>query len=130
MKYYTTNKPTNKLLDLMAGSSVAYKISRPAEVNATDVTRYQFNIIKHPTREDWAAIVSDVQIPINDLVIGQANKGGINGHSEFYENPGDVGRIRSVINPSANGLVSLYDLIPNRWQERTERYMMDNGWFE
>ena len=127
MKYFTTNKPTNKYNDLLLGSSVAYKVSRPTEVNATDVTRYQFNIIKHPINEDWAAVVNDVQIPINEMVTAQANQGSINGHSEFYENPGDVGRVRSVINPSANGLVSLYDLMPARWQERTERYMMDNG---
>jgi hypothetical protein len=127
-KYYQSRKQDSKT-DLEAISRLCYQVSRPLEiVDPNDGTYFSFSLLKHPVNDDYAVAIS------GDVPTHQLSKDGANGLIDFHLKASEFGdtanlqRIKDLI--INNSRVNAEEIVPNRWVERTEQYMVDNGWFD
>lgn len=128
MRYYKSRKADAKA-DLEQGSMYMQQVSRPDGVNGNDVTRLRYNIIKHPTLDEYA-----IAIPESDLIkvhpgvaAAAQTQGNFPGQEAFINNASESKRIREFVrdNSHANGK----DLAPARWDEKTYQELETEGFF-
>ena len=128
MKYYKSRKQA-ELEDLQKGSEFMHQVSRPDGVNTDDVTKYRFNIIKHPTLDDYAICIDESDNIKVHAGVAQAAQGSGNFPSQdaFINNAGESARIKAMVrdNPHVKG----HDLAPARWSEKTYTQLEDEGFF-
>lgn len=125
MKYFKSRKPDPQA-DLIQGSEYTWQITRPASINATDITRYTFGIIKHPTLDEYAVGV-DGNMNVNTMTQTEAQGSGNALYEDFTGSRSDFVRIRNLLRNNTSVLIS--ELIPRRWDELTELEMTNAGWF-
>lgn len=128
MKYFKSRK-ADELADLTAGSQYMHQISRPTTVNSNDFTQYRYNIIKHPTIDDYA-IAIDESDSINvhtDVQDAAQNNRELPLTAAFVNNPSETARLKGLA--QNNSRINGNDLAPARWNEQTYAQLDNDGFF-
>lgn len=124
-QYYKSRKPDPET-DLLEGSKFLYQMSRPPSVNANDVTRSAYPVVKHPTLDDWVIIV-DGDIPLHPTVVQAAiDNEPLPIDDDFLNGASDSVKIRNLVRK--NTKVAGADLVPARWDEVSIEDL--DGWFD
>ena len=135
-KYFITTQDRARL-----ASRLAHGLSRPAGVPETqsDFTEYQFQWLTKPDHPNLAcAVINDEQtIFVHDFIRDSIkNNNGISTYfNDFYSTVLEAyGKKQIVVNSrDAEGAlivnIPVVSIFPNDWQEVTEDYLRDNGWF-
>ena len=127
IRYFKSLKK-NQYADLLQGSKFAYQVARPDGVNADDVTREAFNIIKHPLTDDYIAVVDgDINVHTGVRALAQT-PGNFPNQDAFNNNPADNIRMRGLLRDNVR--VNVVDLMPKRWKEVSYNTLVADGWFE
>jgi hypothetical protein len=129
MKYYQSRK-SDALADLTAGSQYMHQISRPLTVNTNDVTQYRYNIIKHPTLDDYAIAIdeSDLVNVHHHVQDDAANNRELPLTTAFVNNASETARLKGLAQNSSH--INGNDLAPARWDEKTYSQLDSDGFFE
>lgn len=128
MKYFIED-----LNRIQTASNLAHRLSRPKQVaeTATDVTQYSFGYMKHPTLEQYAAMIDEsLEIPIHQFIKDSLNAGnGVSVYfNSFYETEEEAGIKKDLIVNSSR--VKIIDIVPDEWVETSYETLEANGWFE
>lgn len=136
MKYY---KDTAERIQ--TASNLAQRLSRPQGVpeTATDVTKYAFGWINHPTNGEYAAVVDENQnVPIHPYIKDQLNDANstVSGHFDnFYATQTEADAKKDLVLNSkggqgnAVGQLNILDILPDEWVEVDKATLESEGWF-
>jgi hypothetical protein len=135
-RYYITTKDRARL-----ASRLAHGLSRPAGVpeTETDITEYQFQWLTKPDDPNLACAVVSVE---DNVFVHQYIRDSINNNNgitsyfnDFYLTVQEANEKKQIVANSYDndgGLIvniPILSILPNDWQEVTEPYLRDNGWF-
>jgi hypothetical protein len=131
-RYFKSNL-TDAHADLTQGSKFMYQVSRPIGVNTGDVTTMAFSVYKHPTLDEYMAMIADITLNIHSAVYDfSQTSGNFPDQETFIDSPTESTRIRAILssNGGGTGTVSTLDLVPARWIETTLDVLTEDGWFD
>ncbi len=132
IKYFRSHQAGNQYNDLITGSDLVYKISRPPEHpdKATDHTLYEYNVFEHPTNSgDWVAAIGDRPIEIDPIVVAQGQGvPAIPGWQAFFGGA-EASTKKAIITGNVTGTINAQDFTRSQWTEHTYNDLLNDGWF-
>lgn len=135
-KYLITTQDRAKL-----ASRLAHGLSRPSGLPETqsDITEYQFNWLAKSDDLNLACAVIDVEdtVFVHQYIRDSINSGnGISSYfNAFYLTVEEASEKKQVIvnsHDNEGGLIvniPILSILPNDWQNVTEEYLQQDGWF-
>ena len=123
------------------GSRLTHGLSRPAGVQETqsDFTEYQFQWLTKSDDLNLACVIIDdaKTILVHDFIRDSINNGnGITSYfNDFYLTVEEANEKKQIVVNSYDNdgrlivNIPIISILPNDWQEVTEPYLRDNGWF-
>ena len=136
IKYFITTQDRARL-----ASRLAHGLSRPSRVLETqdDVTEYQFQWLTKPDDSNLACAVVNVEdtVFVHQFIRDSIyNNNGVTSYfNGFYLTVEEANEKKQIIANSYDndgGLIvniPILSILPSDWQEVTEDYLNDNGWF-